>query len=87
MCRQAYFQRLRKELDSETYTKVDYITEDGLYIGKRAIRGAQGQGDLLNPAGTVLYHTVLYIKANGKVSSPGTASLFLTAFVHLLASS
>ena len=74
-------------MDSDTYTKVDSIAEDGLYIGKRAIRGAQGQGDLLNQAGTVLYHTVLYIKANGRVSRPGMSSHLLTAFVHLLASS
>ncbi len=67
---------------------VDSITEDGLYIGKRAIRGAQGQGDLLNQAGTVLYHTVVYIRANGKAGPlsalPYYPDLHVSAFLPLL---
>ena len=66
-CRQAYYRRLREKIDTDIFKVVDTIEEDGLYIGKRAIRGAQGQGDLLNQAGTVFYHTVVYIRSKSKV--------------------
>lgn len=65
--RQDYFTKLKKAIDDSWFLVVENIEEDGLYVGKRAIRGAQGQGDLLNQAGTVFYHTVLYVRANGKV--------------------
>ena len=41
------------------------MSEDGLYLHKRHIRGDHGK--MLEQAGTVLQHTVIYLKQADKV--------------------
>ena len=67
-CRSGYFARLKPKIDNSKFEVVQSIEEDGLYIGKRAIQGAEGQAQMLNQAGTVFYHVLLYVRKNGKVS-------------------
>lgn len=58
---------MEAELNRSQYEIVQQIVEDGLYVGKRPIVGAHGQSQLLNEAGTVFYHTLLYLRKGGKV--------------------
>ena len=62
-----YFKRLRNHINVADFEVVDTVEADGLYIFKRPVRAATGQGQMLNQAGTVFYHVLLYIKAAGKV--------------------
>ena len=63
-----YFSRLRNHINVADFEVVDAVEADGLYIFKRPVRAAAGQGRMLNQAGTVFHHVVLYIRATGKVS-------------------
>ena len=49
------------------------MSEDGLYIHKRHIRGDHGK--MLEHAGTALQHTLIYVKTADKVCSPLKAEL------------
>lgn len=68
--RSTYVKRLKEIVctsSKKSFRAVEQLEGDGLYIGKRPIIGAQGQGQLLNEAGSVFYHTCLYLKAGDKV--------------------
>ena len=47
------------------------MSEDGLYLHKRHIRGDHGR--MLEQAGTVLQHTLIYLKQADKVCTPVTS--------------
>ncbi len=63
----AYFEQLRPTIDSALYQRVDAMEEDGLYLHKRHIRGEHGK--MLEQAGTVLLHTVVYLRAGEQARS------------------
>jgi hypothetical protein len=52
-------------LDTQHFASVATISDDGLYLHKRHIRGNHGK--MLEQAGTVLLHTLLYLKSGDKV--------------------
>ena len=61
MCRAPYFQLLSKAVvDGSSFERRNTMSEDGLYLHKRHIRGDHGK--MLEQAGTVLQHTVIYLK-------------------------
>jgi hypothetical protein len=64
-CRSVFFQQLKPLVDGGLLEKVDEMREVGLYLHKRHIRGDHGK--MLEQAGTVLQHTVVYIKTADKV--------------------
>ena len=47
------------------FERVETMVEDGLYMHKRHIRGDHGK--MLEQAGTVLQHVVVYLKSGEKV--------------------
>ncbi len=64
--RAPYFQLLSKAIvDGPSFERKDTMSEDGLYLHKRHIRGDHGK--MLEQAGTVLQHTVIYLKEADKV--------------------
>ena len=63
MCRASFFEQFKP--DAELFQRVDTMAEDGLYLHKRHIRGDHGK--MLEQAGTVLQHTVVYLKQAEKV--------------------
>ena len=64
-CRCVFFQQLKPLIDGGLLEKVDKMREVGLYLHKRHIRGDHGK--MLEQAGTVLQHTLVYIKTADKV--------------------
>ena len=60
LCRADFFVQLRPAIDTNVFQRVEALTEDGLYLHKRHIRGEHGK--MLEQAGTVLQHTTVYIK-------------------------
>ena len=69
MCRAPYFQLLYKAVvDGSTFERKETMSEDGLYLHKRHIRGDHGK--MLEQAGTVLQHTLIYLKQADKVCTP-----------------
>jgi hypothetical protein len=69
-CRSAFFQQLKPLIDGGLLEKVDEMREVGLYLHKRHIRGDHGK--MLEQAGTVLQHTLVYIKTADKVRHSAT---------------
>ena len=52
-------------LETSQFATVSSMDEDGLYLHKRHIRGDHGK--MLEQAGTVLLHTLIYLKSGDKV--------------------
>ena len=63
--RSVFFQQLKPLIDGGLLERVDEMREVGLYLHKRHIRGDHGK--MLEQAGTVLQHTLVYIKTADKV--------------------
>jgi hypothetical protein len=68
--RAQYLQRLRRSLDAQAFQSARSLEEPGVYVWKRRLRAAAGsQAAMLELAGTVFYHVVVYVKEDGKVCS------------------
>jgi len=66
--RAQYLQRLRRSLDAQAFHSARSLAEPGIYVWKRRIRAAAGsQAAMLELAGTVFYHVVVYVKEGDKV--------------------
>ena len=66
MRRSPYFRLLLKTVgDGSLLERKDTMSEDGLYLHKRHIRGDHDK--ILEQAGTVLQHTLIYLKQANKV--------------------
>ena len=59
------FQQLQSQLDTTRFQIMETMSKEGLYIHKRHIRGDHGK--MLEQAGTVLQHTLIYVKTADKV--------------------
>lgn len=74
--RASYCKRVGKILDHKDCHVVDAMTQPGLYLYKRPVRGGSGGGGgsmlsaekLLEQAGSIMHHIVLYVKADDEVS-------------------
>ena len=65
ICRSSYVQQLQSFIDVTRFERKSTMSEDGLYIHKRNIRGDHGK--MLEHAGTALQHTLIYVKTADKV--------------------
>ena len=65
--RASFFEQLKPVINQDLYERVDTMAEDGLYLHKRHIRGDHGK--VLEQAGTVLQHVVVYLKSGEQVPS------------------
>ena len=74
--RAVFFEQLRLMISGEWYERVDAMAEDGLYLHKRHIRGDHGK--MLEQAGTVLQHVVVYLKSGEKVPARPAANAWRT---------
>ncbi len=69
-----YLHRLKTHVREEfggVFAAVNSISEDGLYIHKRPVRvmgDALGQTAVLQQAGSVFHHVILYVKAGDQVN-------------------
>ena len=73
--RAQYLQRLRRLLDVQAFQSVRCLAEPGVYVWKRRLRAAAGsQAAMLELAGTVFHHVVVYVKEGDKVCSLGRHS-------------
>ncbi len=60
--------RLRASLTSGTFLSKPSVDERGIYIAKRRIRAVAGsQVKMLELAGTIFYHAIIYLKEADKV--------------------
>mmetsp|Transcript_14992 Transcript_14992/g.45253 ORF Transcript_14992/g.45253 Transcript_14992/m.45253 type:complete len:405 (+) Transcript_14992:147-1361(+) len=73
----SYCKRVGKILDHKDCHVVDAMTQPGLYLYKRPVRGGSGGGGgsmlsaekLLEQAGSIMHHIVLYVKADDELSA------------------
>ena len=63
--RASFFEELKPLINTDLFERVEALLEDGLYMHKRHIRGDHGK--MLEQAGTVLQHVVVYLKSGEKV--------------------